>query len=158
MVTSPDGDGGGVSPSSLASDSDRPRLLFASQKDVDDLATLLSETASDFTAPSNLWKVHANAAKFERLLDEKYGRFRPIVDSHPQIEVVFRNLQRKYAMGGFSPLRSNDSMPVSKTTAVIALFMMHRNGVRFDAIVLAATFCLLGLQPWALVTLVALGR
>ena len=158
MVTSPDGDGGGVSPSSFASDSGRPRLLFASQKDVDDLATLLSETASDFTAPSNLWKVHANAAKFERLLDEKYGRFRPIVDSHPQIEVVFRNLQRKYAMGGFSPLRSNDSMPVSKTTAVIALFMMHRNGVRFDAIVLAATFCLLGLQPWALVTLVALGR
>ena len=38
------------------------------------------------------------------------------------------------------------------------LFMMHRNNVWLEGLVLVATFCLVGLQPWALVALVALGK
>jgi hypothetical protein len=49
-------------------------------------------------------------------------------------------------------------MPISRSTAIMGLFMMHRQGVRADALILFAIFCLVGLQPWALVTLVALGR
>lgn len=54
-----------------------PRSLFTSKEDVDELETLLTETAARFKSPSNRWKVQANAAKFERLLDERYGRLRP---------------------------------------------------------------------------------
>jgi len=155
----PSSDGPPLPPSNFNNDSNSgPLLLFSAQNDVDEFVTLLDETSDHFCAPSNAWKVHANAAKFERLLDEKYGRFRPLIEKHPQIETAFKNLQRKYAMGAFSPLRPRDKMPVNKTTAVMVLFMMHRNNVRFEALVLMATFCLVGLQPWALVTLVALGR
>ncbi|EJK60479.1 hypothetical protein THAOC_19164, partial [Thalassiosira oceanica] len=55
-----------------------PRSLFTSKEDVDELETLLTETAARFKSPSNRWKVQANAAKFERLLDERYGRLRPL--------------------------------------------------------------------------------
>jgi len=134
----------------------KPLLLFATQSDIDEFQTVLDETSSHFSTPSNAWKIHANAAKFERLLDEKYGRFRPIIESHPQIEVFFKNIQRKYAMGAFSPLKEKN--PVNKTTAIMILFMMHRQNVRADALILMAIFCLVGLQPWALVTLVAVGR
>ena len=138
-------------------------LLFQSQGDIDELDTLLSETASHFTTPGpggarkqlSSWRVHLNAAKFERLLDERYGRFRPLVERHPEIEVAFKGLQRRYAMGKFSPFRER---PVGMSTAIMVLFMMHRQQVRTDALLLAAAFCLVGLQPWALVTLVALGR
>ena len=54
-----------------------PRGLFTGQEDVDEFETLLTETAARFRSPSNRWKVQANAAKFERLLDERYGRLRP---------------------------------------------------------------------------------
>lgn len=131
-------------------------LLFSTQESVDDFSALLTDTAAHFS--SSAYKAHANAAKFERLLDERYGRLRPLIESHPQIEVVFKNLQRKYAMGEFSPFRPADKMPVSKTTAVMVLFMMHRQNVKFEALVLVALFCLVGLQPWALVVLIALGR
>ncbi|KAL7541063.1 hypothetical protein ACHAXR_010604 [Thalassiosira sp. AJA248-18] len=131
--------------------------LFTTQESIDELTSLLSETSSHFSTPSNSWKVHANAAKFERLLDEKYGKFRPFIESHPNVEIFIKNAQRKYAMGAFSPFRKGNS-PVNKTTAIMVLFMMHRNNVRFEALVLTATFCLVGLQPWALVTLVALGK
>ena len=130
--------------------------LFTTQESIDELSTLLSETSSHFSTPSNAWKVHANAAKFERLLDEKYGKFRPFIESHPNVEIFIKNVQRKYAMGAFSPIRK--STPINKTTAIMILFMMHRNNVRLEALVLSATFCLVGLQPWALVTLVALGK
>ncbi|KAL7431905.1 hypothetical protein ACHAXH_001973, partial [Discostella pseudostelligera] len=131
--------------------------LFTTQHDIDELSTLLRETSSHFSTPSNSWKVHANAAKFERLLDEKYGKFRPFIESHPNVELFIKTIQRKYAMGAFSPLRKGDS-PINKTTAIMVLFMMHRNNVRWQALVLVATFCLVGLQPWALVTLVAVGK
>eukprot|EP00571_Detonula_confervacea_P008601 CAMPEP_0172316150 /NCGR_PEP_ID=MMETSP1058-20130122/27481_1 /TAXON_ID=83371 /ORGANISM="Detonula confervacea, Strain CCMP 353" /LENGTH=1040 /DNA_ID=CAMNT_0013030407 /DNA_START=76 /DNA_END=3198 /DNA_ORIENTATION=+ len=130
--------------------------LFTTQNDIDELSTLLTDTSAHFSTPANTYKIHANAAKFERLLDEKYGKFRPFIEAHPQVEVVLKNIQRKYAMGQFSPLRKET--PVSKTTAIMVLFMMHRNNVRLEALVLMATFCLVGLQPWALVTLVALGK
>ena len=51
--------------------------MFTGKEDVDEFETLLTETAARFKSPSNRWKVQANAAKFERLLDERYGRLRP---------------------------------------------------------------------------------
>ena len=130
--------------------------LFTTQSDIDELSTLLSETSSHFTTPQNTYKVHANAAKFERLLDEKYGKFRPFIEAHPNVEIFIKNIQRRYAMGYFSPFKKD--LPINKTTSIMILFMMHRNNVRFEALVLVATFCLVGLQPWALVALVALGK
>jgi hypothetical protein len=132
--------------------------LFSTQRDYDELSSLLHETSSHFSYPSAAWRVHANAAKFERLLDERYGRLRPFVERYPGIEIFVRNVQRKYAMGDMSPFRRGNDMPVSRSTAIIGLFMMQRQGVRVDALILIALFSLVGLQPWALVTLVALGR
>ena len=130
--------------------------LFSSQLDIENLTELLTSTSQHFST-TNSWKVHANAAKFERLLDEKYGRLRPFIESHPELEIFIKNVQRKYAMGAFSPFRKSEP-PVGKTTSIMLLFMMHRNGVRTDALLLAATFFLVGLQPWALVGLVILGK
>ncbi|KAL7494264.1 hypothetical protein ACHAWT_002986 [Skeletonema menzelii] len=131
--------------------------LFSSQLDIENLTELLTSTSQHFSTSTNSWKVHANAAKFERLLDEKYGRFRPFIESHPNVEIFIKNVQRKYAMGAFSPFRKSGP-PVGKTTSIMLLFMMHRNGVRMDALLLAATFFLVGLQPWALVGLVIIGK
>ena len=133
------------------------RLLFRSPAQLDDLSeTILSPHLDHFTKSAE-WKVHANAAKFERLLDERYGPFRPFVDRYPQIERTVRNIQRKYAKGEFSPIRQGEP-PIPKSTAIIILFMMQRNAVRWEALVLAATFLLVGLQPWALVVLVSIGH
>jgi len=121
------------------------------------IETVLQPTHAQFTTSSE-WKVHANAAKFERLLDEKYGPFRPFVDRYPQIERTLRSIQRKYAKGRLSPFRSEEDQPMSKSTAIILLFMMQRNGVRWEALALAAVFLLVGLQPWALVALVTVGH
>ena len=129
--------------------------LFHSQRSIDEFADVLVETSKHFAAPKNAWKVHANAAKFERQLDEKYGIFRPFITEHPEIETFVRSLQRKYHMGYFSPFRQGDP-PIPRTTSVIILFMMQRNGVRWDALLLAALFSLIGLQPWALVAIIAL--
>lgn len=131
--------------------------LFSSQQDIENLTELLTSTSQHFSTSTNSWKVHANAAKFERLLDEKYGRLRPFIESHPNVEIFIKNVQRKYAMGAFSPFRKSGP-PVGKTTSIMILFMMHRNGVRMDAVLLAATFFLVGLQPWALVGLVIIGK
>jgi hypothetical protein len=129
--------------------------LFSSQRVIDDFMDVLTDTSKHFSAPKNDWKVHANAAKFERQLDEKYGIFRPFITNHPEIETFVRSVQRKYAMGYFSPFRQGDP-PIPRTTAVIILFMMHRNGVRWDALLLAALFSLIGLQPWALIAITSL--
>lgn len=129
--------------------------LFHSQRTIDELSDVLVETSKHFSAPKNAWKVHANAAKFERQLDEKYGVFRPFITEHPEIETFVRSLQRKYHMGSFSPFRQGDP-PIPRTTAVIILFMMQRNGIRWDALLLVALFSLIGLQPWALIVIIAL--
>jgi hypothetical protein len=131
--------------------------LFATQNDVDEMASLLFDTSFRFSFPSNEWRVFSNAAKFERLLDERYGRLRPFVTSYPKIEAFVRTVGRKYAMGSLSPFRKGEG-PLNRSTAIMALFIMHRQGVRVDAMILMTTFCLVGLQPWALVTLVALGK
>ena len=129
--------------------------LFDSQHAIDEFTEVMVDTSKHFSAPKNAWKVHVNAAKFERQLDEKYGIFRPFITEHPEIETFVRSLQRKYHMGYFSPFRQGDP-PIPRTTAVIILFMMQRNGVRWDALLLAALFTLIGLQPWALIAIVAL--
>ena len=150
--------------------------LFATKMNLDEFKIMLDETTQHFTSSakkkkgssssssssssgdgsSNNWKVHANAAKFERLLDEKYGPFRPLMDRMPQLEQFVRNTQRKMAKGHFSPFRQTRPLPLH--TSFVLLFMLHRNGVKWEATTLAAIFFLTGLHPWALVVLVAAGR
>jgi hypothetical protein len=128
--------------------------LFATQQSLDELQELVVET-SRAVSSAGTWKARANAAKFERLLDEKYGILRPFL-THPQVEVYMKWLQRKHAMGNFSVFRQGDP-PIALHTSIIILFMMHRNKVRMDALILSAIFMLVGLQPWALVCLVSCG-
>jgi phytoene dehydrogenase-like protein len=136
---------------------------FHSQFAIRELTETLQDT-SDFFFPSKAhtgssysWKVVAKAARFERLMDAKYGVLRPFLKDHPQLEVAIRSLQRKYHQGFFSPLRQGDP-PIPRTTAVIILFMMQRGNVPWPAMVLATLFFLVGLQPWALVMLLVVGQ
>ena len=124
--------------------------LFDSQPRIDEFSSILTETADHFFASSGGWRIHANAHKFERMLDEKYGVFRPFITNHPEVEVFVRTVQRKYAMGEFSPIRQGDP-PIPRSTAIIILFMMQRGGVQWQILLLAFLFFLVGLQPWALV-------
>lgn len=134
--------------------------LFASTDAREEFLTLISDTSNHFKTVGKSvpkWKVHANAAKFERLLNEKYGRFRPFITKYPQIETNLRNLQRKYNRGEFSPFRQGPA-PIDKKASIILLVIMHRNGAKMETVFLTALFFLVGLQPWALIALVAFGR
>jgi len=136
-------------------------LLFSTNESREEfLTTVLEETSNNFSSKGKSnpkWKVYANAAKFERQLDEKYGRFRPFITQHPEIEIFIRNTQRKFARGEYSPFRQGDP-PIDKKSAIILLFIMHRNGASMQSVALTALFFLIGLQPWALVLLVIIGR
>eukprot|EP00980_Cylindrotheca_fusiformis_P002187 scaffold499_cov120-Cylindrotheca_fusiformis.AAC.10 len=131
--------------------------LYRSAYWVKELDNVLSETSTYFQSKSGGWKIHARAARFERLMDEKYGMFRPFLKDHPELERFVRSTQVKYASGYFSPFRQGKA-PIPKSTAVIILFMMKRGEVRWEIITLATLFFLVGLQPWALVVLVASGH
>jgi hypothetical protein len=131
--------------------------IYKSEYWVNELEEVIKDTSDFFHAKNGGWKVHVKAAKFERQLDEKYGIFRPFVTNHPEIEQFVRSMQRKYAMGHFSPLRQGKP-PIPRSTAVIILFMMKRGNMRWDILTLAALFFLIGLQPWALVIIVATGH
>lgn len=132
-----------------------PRPLFHSQPLLEDFSSTMTQISEHFMAKSGGWRVGANAARFERMLDEKYGVFRPFITNHPEVERFVRGVQRQYAMGAFSPLRTGPP-PIPRTTAIVILFMMKRGGVQWEIILLASLFFLVGLQPWALVALVAL--
>ena len=127
---------------------------FVTQRSLDELQEAIAET-SRLMSSSGKWRARANAAKFERLLDEKYGFLRPLM-THPQVEIWIKYLQRKYAMGSISIFREGDP-PIGLHTSLIILFMMHRQKVRMDALILSALFLIVGLQPWALVCLVSYG-
>ena len=130
--------------------------FFHSQAVIDEVKELFVETAKDFST-LNKYKVYAKAAKFERHLDERYGVFKPFITNHPQIEHFVRSIQRKYELGNLSPIRQSKG-PINKSTSIIILFMMQRNGVKWNVIVLAILFLLVGLQPWALVLCIAIGN
>ena len=161
-VSDKSGESAETDPTSLDAPSE-PKInsyLFGTAESREEILTIMSETSSHFTTVGKAaatWKIHANAAKFERHLDEKYGVFRPFITEHPEIEVFIRGVQRKYSRGEYSPIRQGDP-PVDKKTSIIILFIMHRNGVKMENLILGATFFLVGLQPWALVLLVILGR
>jgi hypothetical protein len=131
--------------------------LFRSKLLVAELEKLLNDTSNHFHSKKGGWKIHARAARFERLMDEKYGIFRPFLKEHPEVERFARSTQVKYANGYFSPIRQGPS-PIPKSTAVIILFMMKRGDIRWEILTLSALFFLVGLQPWALVALVAVGH
>lgn len=129
-----------------------PVPLFHSQYQIDEFDRILSELSSHYFK-GGAWKIHANAARFERQLDETYGVFRPFVT--PEMETLLRAVQRKYAMGEFSPCRKP---PIPRSTAVIILFMMSRGSLGWQVMLLAFLFLLVGLQPWALVGMVMVLR
>jgi len=131
--------------------------LYRSEYYVKGLTEALSETSDHFHSKKGGWKVDAKAARFERLMDEKYGMFRPFLKQHPQADRFVRSLQVKYANGYFHPIRQGKS-PIPKSTAVMILFMMKRGDVKWDILTLSALFFLVGLQPWALVILIAGGH
>lgn len=131
--------------------------LFKSERMVDEFDELLKETSNHFQSKNGGWKVHARAARLERLLDQRYGRLRPLLKQYPQLETLVRNVQRKYATGYFSPFRQGPP-PIPKSTAVIILFMMQRGNLRWEVTLLTILFLLIGLQPWALVVLIAGGN
>lgn len=128
--------------------------LYQSEFLIKELNEVLKDTSNHFHSKKGPWKIHVRAAKFERLMDEKYGIFRPYLKAHPEMERFLRSMQVKYANGNFSPFRQGKS-PIPKSTAVIILFMMKRGDVRWEILTLATLFFLVGLQPWALVVLVA---
>lgn len=128
--------------------------LYQSQYWIDQLEETLSDTSDYFQSKNGGWKIQAKAARFERRMDEKYGIFRPFLKEHPELEQYVRSVQRKYSQGYFSPFRQGKA-PIPKSTAVIILFMMHRGNVHWQVTLLAALFFLVGLQPWALVVIVA---
>lgn len=128
--------------------------LFRSQFWVKQLEETLKDTSEYFQGKDREWKIQAKAARFERRMAEKYGVFLPFLKDHPEVEQYVRSLQRKYSQGYFSPIRQGKA-PIPKTTAVIILFMMHRGKVNWQIILLSTLFFLVGLQPWALVVLVA---
>lgn len=131
-----------------------PTPVFHSQHRIDEWSDVLQETSQHFFSKSGGWKVHVNAAKFERILDEKYGVFRPFITQHPEVERVVRLMQRKYHRGHFSPFRRGPP-PFPRSTAIILLFMMQRGNVGWQIVTLASLFFLVGLQPWALVLIVS---
>lgn len=128
--------------------------LFSTQFLVDEFTNKLSET-SEYFGRDGGWKIEANSAKFERLLDERYGMLRPLVTKYPQIEQVVRSVQRKYLAGDFSPFRQSDP-PIPRSTAIILLFMMQRGGISWQILLLVSLFFLVGLQPWALIAIIAI--
>lgn len=131
--------------------------LYRSQYYVEELRKVLSDTSDHFHSRKGGWKVHTRAARFERLMDEKYGIFRPFLKQNPEVDKFVRSVQVKYANGDFSPIRQGKS-PIPKSTAVIILFMMKRGDVKWEILALSALFFLVGLQPWALVILIATGH
>lgn len=138
-----------------------PQPLFHSRFIIDEFTHAMTETSDYFfgTKPTEggNWRIHANAAKFERILDEKYGVFRPFITNHPEIERFIRNVQRKYATGYFSPIRQGNP-PIPRSTAIVILFMMNRGGISWQVVLLSALFFLVGLKPWALVAVIVLVR
>eukprot|EP00526_Cylindrotheca_closterium_P002301 CAMPEP_0113627758 /NCGR_PEP_ID=MMETSP0017_2-20120614/14379_1 /TAXON_ID=2856 /ORGANISM="Cylindrotheca closterium" /LENGTH=945 /DNA_ID=CAMNT_0000538031 /DNA_START=107 /DNA_END=2944 /DNA_ORIENTATION=+ /assembly_acc=CAM_ASM_000147 len=131
--------------------------LYRSEYYVKELRQVLSETSDHFHSRKGGWRVHARAARFERLMDEKYGIFRPFLKQYPEVDKFVRSVQVKYANGYFSPIRQGKS-PIPKSTAVIILFMMKRGDIKWEILTLSALFFLVGLQPWALVILIAGGH
>lgn len=131
--------------------------LFKSDYWLNEFDEMLSESSDYFQTKNGGWKAHARAARFERIMDERYGRLRPLLKKYPELETMVKTLQRKYATGYFSPLRQGKP-PIPKSTAVIILFMMQRGNLRWEVTVLSVLFFLVGLQPWALVVLVAGGQ
>mmetsp|Transcript_40603 Transcript_40603/g.46164 ORF Transcript_40603/g.46164 Transcript_40603/m.46164 type:complete len:947 (-) Transcript_40603:17-2857(-) len=144
-----------MNPSGNITIPEEPKLPpFHSQIMINDFTETLEETAKHFST-LNGWKVHANAARFERQLDEKYGILRPFITDHPEVEVFVRSIQRKWDMNYFSPFRKNEP-PIAISTSIIIIFMMYRNNVSWKVLLLSSLFFLVGLQPWALVLSVAI--
>lgn len=131
--------------------------LYKSEYWLNEFDEMLKDTTDYFHTKNGGWKAHARAARFERIMDERYGRMRPLLKKYPELETMVKTLQRRYATGYFSPIRQGKP-PIPKSTAVIILFMMQRGNLRWEVTVLSVLFFLIGLQPWALVVLVAGGQ
>jgi hypothetical protein len=57
--------------------------LYRSQYWVNKLEEVLKESSDHFHSKNGSWKVHVKAARFERVMDKKYGMFRPFLKEQP---------------------------------------------------------------------------
>jgi len=129
------------------------KTVFKNEDVINELNEFLRGLSKELSSGPE-WKARVNASKFERRLNEKYGILRPLL-TDPRFEPYVRFLQRKHALGHFRVTRRGDG-PLPLSSSMILLFMLHRNKVRVDALVLAFLFLVVGLQPWALVLSVAI--
>ena len=130
-----------------------PQPVFHSPFMIEEQDVVIKETSDYFFSKGGGWKKQVNAAKFERLLDERYGILRPFITSNPKVERFVKNVQRKHVAGYFSPFRQGNP-PMSKASAIMLLFFLKRGNIHWQALMLTALFLLVGLQPWALVTII----
>lgn len=129
--------------------------LFDSKNSITEFTDFLRNDVQKYYT-SNI-KIQINAAKFQRIIDEQYGYFLPIVKKYPKFEPYFKSMMKKRALGHFKITRKKPG-PLNKTTSIILLFMLYRNGVRRDIVALSGLFLLVGLQPFVLVLLIVIGR
>ena len=129
------------------------KTIYKNQKMLDELDEFLSDLSKDLSSGIE-WKAKARAARFERRLNERYGIFRPLLTS-PTLQPYVRMIQRKYALGHFNLVRQGDG-PLSLSSSMILLYMLHRNKVRMDGIVLIGLYLLIGIRPWVLVFIVSI--
>jgi len=129
--------------------------LFVSQTCICKFSKLINETSNHFYAKSSGCQVHANATKFDHLLDEKYGIYCSFITNHLEFKILICTTQCKYTVVDFHPIQQADP-PIPHSMAIILLFMVQWGGVKWQILVLAFLFLLVGLHPWALVALVLL--
>lgn len=106
------------------------------------------------TSPTTLnWKPRANALKFERVLEEKYGFLKPIL-TDPRVSKWVKRLQRRHARGLLSPFRKASSGGGILGGGGMGLFVLLRKGwVTWEVAALLAAYGV-GLRAWALVAAV----
>lgn len=117
------------------------KTVYKNQAALDELDEFLSDLSKDLSSGIE-WKAKANASRFERRLNERYGVLRPLLTS-PTFQPYVRLIQRKYALGHFSVVRQGDG-PLSLSSSMILLYMLHRNKVRIGGIILTGLYLLIG--------------
>lgn len=129
----------------LDGDSEAPTL-----EDLSTFETYLNKLQSSISSdlPSTI-----NAAKFSRILTEKYGFLKPLL-THPTISSYIKQFQRAYYTTSFSPLGDPKMSPGG---IIMFLAMLNRFNLPLNMLILIVAF-LLSVKPWALIALLTFTR
>ncbi|GMH96466.1 hypothetical protein TrVE_jg10146 [Triparma verrucosa] len=94
-----------------------------------------------------------NAAKFSRILTEKYGFLKPLI-TNPTVSSYIKTLQRAYLHSNFSPFGEPRMSPGG-----IVMFLAMLNRFSLPPTLLGLIVCfLLSLKPWFIILTLALAR